>query len=223
MRKGSAAIRSGPRTTGGAINLLSTPIPQQTSGLLNVAYGNDQTVQTHAWAGGSGERSINLEAGVRWNPGALQTELVGFWNHYDNLVGTCTASSGGNCEVGDQSAGGAARVRGIEASLGYDLAQNRGWAFAVPVGLAYTHTDATFRNSFGSAFEEWGTVRSGDQLPYLPEQALNLRSGVEAERWRVNLAGNHIDATRTVAGQGSVPPASARNRRSWSTSQPVTR
>ncbi|HEY5612172.1 MAG TPA: TonB-dependent receptor, partial [Lysobacter sp.] len=57
VRKGSSAIRSGPRTTGGAINLISTPIPQQASGLVNFAYGTDQTLQTHAWAGGSGERS----------------------------------------------------------------------------------------------------------------------------------------------------------------------
>ncbi|MDQ3510562.1 MAG: TonB-dependent receptor plug domain-containing protein, partial [Pseudomonadota bacterium] len=57
VRKGSSAIRSGPRTTGGTINLISTPIPQQTSGQLNFAFGTDETVQAHAWAGGSGEQT----------------------------------------------------------------------------------------------------------------------------------------------------------------------
>ncbi|MDQ3617757.1 MAG: TonB-dependent receptor [Pseudomonadota bacterium] len=157
------------------------------------------------------EESVNLEAGLRWvadaQPGALRTELVGFWNDYENLVGTCTASTGGNCDIGYQFDGGEARVRGIEASLGYDLGRANGWSLAVPVSLAYTYTDATFRNSFSSSFEEWGTVLAGSALPYLPEQALNLQVGVESERWRVNLAGNYIDDLRTVARKGDVPAA----------------
>ncbi|MBA2238550.1 MAG: TonB-dependent receptor [Lysobacter sp.] len=148
------------------------------------------------------EESVNVETGMRWNRGELNAELVGFWNDYSNLVGTCTASSGGDCTVGDQFEAGEARVRGIEASLGYDLGRANGWQLSVPVNVAYTYTDATFRSSFESSFEEWGEVESGDELPYLPEQALNLRIGVEAERWRVNLGGNYIDSMRTVAGQG---------------------
>ena len=150
------------------------------------------------------EESVNMEAGLRWSSGALSTELAGFWNDYSNLVGTCTNSSGGDCVVGDQFDGGQARVRGIEASLAHDLGRANGWSLAVPISLAYTYTDATFRNSFSSDFEEWGSVQAGDELPYLPEQALNLKLGLEHERWRINLAGNYIDAMRTVAGQGSV-------------------
>ncbi|WP_330970687.1 TonB-dependent receptor domain-containing protein, partial [Lysobacter sp. A3-1-A15] len=48
------------------------------------------------------EESVNVEAGMRWNSGDWSTELVGFWNDYSNLVGTCTASTGGNCDIGDQ-------------------------------------------------------------------------------------------------------------------------
>ncbi|MEG3192394.1 TonB-dependent receptor family protein [Lysobacter sp. D1-1-M9] len=153
------------------------------------------------------EESVNVEAGMRWNSGDWSTELVGFWNDYSNLVGTCTASTGGNCDIGDQFDGGEARVRGIEASLGYDVGRANGWSLAVPLSLAYTYTDATFRNSFESGFDEWGEVRSGDKLPYLPEQALNVQVGVEGERWRVNLAGNYIDDLRTVASQGRVSAA----------------
>jgi outer membrane receptor for Fe3+-dicitrate len=57
VRKGSSSIKAGPRTTGGTINLISTPIPQATSGRLEFGYGTDQTVQAHAWAGGSGEHT----------------------------------------------------------------------------------------------------------------------------------------------------------------------
>ncbi len=150
------------------------------------------------------EESINVEAGLRWNRGELQTELVGFWNDYENLVGTCTASTGGNCDIGEQFEAGEARVRGVEASIGYDLGQARGWSLSVPLSAGYTYTDATFRSSFASDFEEWGAVESGDNLPYLPRHALNLRAGVVGERWRFNVAGNYIDDMRTVASQGSV-------------------
>src|SRR5690606_5894142 len=59
--KGSATVRSGPRTTGGAINFISTPVPEAgpdnaVSGLLDVAFGTDQTLQTHAFAGGNNGR-----------------------------------------------------------------------------------------------------------------------------------------------------------------------
>jgi hypothetical protein len=130
-------------------------------------------------SGADPEESLNLEAGLRWHPGAIQAELVGFWNAYDNLVGTCTASTGAGCQIGDQFDGGKARVRGIEASLAHDFGRANGWALKVPARIGYTWTDAEFRSSFSSGFEEWGTVEAGDRLPYLPEHALNLQLGVE--------------------------------------------
>ena len=57
VRKGSASIRSGPRTTGGAINLVSTPIPaEQIAGRVSLVAGQDSTYNAHAWAGGSGDQ-----------------------------------------------------------------------------------------------------------------------------------------------------------------------
>ena len=45
--KGPSAITQGPYTIGGAINLLSTPIPDETGGLLNQEFGEDKTRRTH--------------------------------------------------------------------------------------------------------------------------------------------------------------------------------
>lgn len=143
------------------------------------------------------EESVNVEAGLRWNAGAMNAEFAGFWNDYSNLVGTCTASTGGNCDIGDQFAGGKARVRGIEASFGYTAGLGNG--LRLPLRAGYTWTDAEFRSSFASSFEEWGTVESGAPLPYLPEHAFNVQVGLESERWRVNLAGNYIDDMATSA------------------------
>ena len=154
-------------------------------------------------SGSASEKSVNAEFGLRYGRDALAAELVGFVNDYSNLVGTCTASTGGNCSIGDQFDGGEARIQGIEASLGYDFGANG--PVGIPVALAYTWTDAEFRNSFSSSFEEWEDVQSGDNLPYLPEQLLHASAGLRGERWRVDLAGNYIGEMRTTAGQGSVP------------------
>lgn len=151
-------------------------------------------------SGSLSEKSVNGEFGLRWNQGALGTELVGFVNDYSNLVGTCTASSGGNCNLGDQFDGGEARVSGLEASLAYDF--NAGGAVSVPFSLAYTYTRAEFRNTFESDFEEWGDVVSGDRLPYLPEHLVHAELGLAGERWRLGLAANYLDDMRTEAGTG---------------------
>lgn len=46
--KGSSQVQYGPFTTGGAINMVSTPIPNQFSGKLNASYGTNNTLKTHA-------------------------------------------------------------------------------------------------------------------------------------------------------------------------------
>ena len=45
--KGPAAISQGPYTVGGAINLLSTPIAEESGGLINQELGQDGTSRTH--------------------------------------------------------------------------------------------------------------------------------------------------------------------------------
>jgi Fe(3+) dicitrate transport protein len=154
-------------------------------------------------SGSESEKSVNGEFGLRYGRDVLAAELVGFVSDYSNLVGTCTGSTGGNCNIGDQFDAGQARVSGLEASVSYDFGQ--GGTIAIPVSLAYTWTRAEFRESFSSSFEEWGDVESGDRLPYLPEHLLNAQAGLVGERWRVGLAANYIDQMRSVAGSGAIP------------------
>jgi Fe(3+) dicitrate transport protein len=154
-------------------------------------------------SGSESEKSVNGEFGLRYGRDVLAAELVGFVSDYSNLVGTCTGSTGGNCNIGDQFDAGQARVGGLEASVSYDFGQ--GGTIAIPVSLAYTWTRAEFRESFSSSFEEWGDVESGDRLPYLPEHLLNAQAGLVGERWRVGLAANYIDQMRSVAGSGAIP------------------
>lgn len=149
------------------------------------------------------EESLNTEVGARFDRGPLFAELIGFDNDYDNLVGTCTASTGGNCTIGDQFDGGKARVQGVEARM--EVTANAGGAVEVPFQANYTWTDASFRTSFSSGFGEWGTVNRGDALPYLPEHMFHAAAGLRGARWSGFLGVAYIDDMRTRPGQGPVP------------------
>lgn len=54
--KGPAAVAVGPRTTGGALNMVSTPIPDALSANIDVRAGSHSTVDAHLNAGDRGER-----------------------------------------------------------------------------------------------------------------------------------------------------------------------
>ena len=54
--KGSSQIQYGPYTTGGAINFVSTEIPQKFRGKISTSYGSFKTGQTHATIGNSSEK-----------------------------------------------------------------------------------------------------------------------------------------------------------------------
>ena len=130
---------------------------------------------------------------------------MAFLVDYQNLVGTCTASTGGGCSIGDQYDGGKARVHGLELTASYDAGAALGTRFALPLSAVYTWTQGEFASSFSSDFGEWGNVSRGDELPMVPEHQLTLNAGIEADRWRAYLAMNYVAEARSVAGSGPVP------------------
>ncbi len=56
VQKGTASVRQGPYTTGGVINLISTPVPPRRGFSIDAAAGSHGTGRLRAMAGGSGER-----------------------------------------------------------------------------------------------------------------------------------------------------------------------
>jgi Fe(3+) dicitrate transport protein len=54
--KGSSQIKYGPYTIGGALNLISTSIPDSLCGLISASYGSFGTNQERIWVGNSGTR-----------------------------------------------------------------------------------------------------------------------------------------------------------------------
>ncbi|WP_262423405.1 TonB-dependent receptor family protein [Brevundimonas denitrificans] len=63
VTKGPGAIKYGPLTTGGAINLFSTPIPEAAAGELELLGGTDGALRAHGWAGGWAPLGQGLEIG----------------------------------------------------------------------------------------------------------------------------------------------------------------
>jgi Fe(3+) dicitrate transport protein len=151
------------------------------------------------------ETSWNYEFGVRAGAGDWTLEVIGFLNDYTNLVGTCTASTDAGCDIGDQFAGGAAVVKGIEASASTEIGSIAAQGFAVPVSLVYTYTDAQFRTDFESDYGPWGDVSVGDRLPFVPEHQLTFGAGLRLPRFRIDGTVNLVSQARQTAGQGPIP------------------
>lgn len=70
--KGPAAISQGPYTVGGAINLLSTPVPQDSGGEVQGEYGSDNTWRAHGWYRGGGEQAAFLVETHQWRSDGYQ-------------------------------------------------------------------------------------------------------------------------------------------------------
>jgi len=150
------------------------------------------------------EDSTNWEAGFRWFGDQGTAAVIGFYSDYDNLLGTCTASTGGNCTIGDQFDGGEVKVIGVEAS--YDGEFDTPWdGVTAPVSANYTWTQTEFQNSFNSSFDPWGAVTAGDELPYIPAHQFSVTAGLRSDVWRASLTTNYVSETRSHAGQGSIP------------------
>ncbi len=156
-------------------------------------------------AGRDAEEAVNYELGVRHRTPAGELEALAFFNDYSNILGSCTASTGGGCTIGDQFDGGEVDVAGVEASANLDLAGWLGTGVAIPARLAYTFTDATFNTSFASAFGPWGQVQAGDELPYIPRQQLAASLGVDTGRLGGDVTVAWVGETRASAGAGAIP------------------
>jgi Fe(3+) dicitrate transport protein len=145
------------------------------------------------------ETSWNYEVGGRWSNADRHAELVGFFNDYQNLTGTCTLSGG--CDgglVGNQFNGGEVWVTGVEATAGITV--RLPVALTIPVSASYAWTHAVFRTGFSSDFPQFGTVEAGDSLPYVPRHQGNARVTLQHERWSLSLGATARSGMLNQAG-----------------------
>ena len=71
--KGPASITQGPYTMGGALNLISTPIPASSQGMLLGEYGSDDTWRAHGWYGGGNDKARFLAETHQWQSDGFQS------------------------------------------------------------------------------------------------------------------------------------------------------
>ena len=154
------------------------------------------------------ERSTNFETGARWTRSGERFEVVGFLNAYSNLTDICTFSNGClNDELDRQVDAGKARILGVEAFAEKTFRPGGGVTF--PTSVAYTFTQTRLLEDFRSADPQFGVVRAGDEMPYVPRHQVFATAGVESALGGVHLSATFIDTMREEAGQGEPAPGTA--------------
>ncbi|MCA9590004.1 MAG: TonB-dependent receptor [Myxococcales bacterium] len=147
------------------------------------------------------ETSVNYEAGVRYARKRARAEIVGFFNDYSNLTNICTFSNGCQAENLDrQFDAGRAQIWGGEAFA--EVEPKVAKDMSLPMRVSYTYTWTELLSGFVSGDPQFGSVRDGDELPYVPPHQLAATAGVETKRWGVAVSGTFVDRMREIAGQG---------------------
>ena len=159
------------------------------------------------------EYSVSYEAGARYMLGASRAEVIGFYNDYSNLTDVCTLASGCVAENLDrQFDAGKARIYGLEVALGHEP---RIGEFRVPFSVAYTFTRGELRNDFTSADPIYGTVKAGDELPYIPKHQLNVSAALEHRYAGVNALVGYVAPMREQAGSAAFSRSVVTDEQVW--------
>ena len=149
------------------------------------------------------EESVNLEYGIRYEADTYSAELIAFFSDYDNLLGRCRASDS-NCAVGEEFNGGQIEIGGVEFNGNFEYALTKSLSMNSQLSLTYTET--AFQNSFLSQFSQWGLVKKGDELPYVPEYVGRWQVGLGNGEWSVDAAVKYQHEMREVPGFGDLTP-----------------
>ena len=147
------------------------------------------------------EETTNYEYGLRYNQENRGFEIVGFHSDYENLLGRCRVSDFG-CNPGEEFSGGEVKISGAE--LSGSLQRNFDNDLNLTVSLNYTYTDSEFQESFLSTFSQFGLVREGDELPYLPESIARVEILLTKDDWELLGAIKYQSSMREEPGQGPI-------------------
>ncbi len=89
VQKGASQIRYGPHSTGGVINYLSTPVPEQQTTFLRAQFGEDEDFRVHAFHGNTLDTAVGrvgylIEAYVRSSGGFKVIDATPDFNNRGN-------------------------------------------------------------------------------------------------------------------------------------------
>lgn len=146
------------------------------------------------------ESSVNVESGLRYSKGNLTAELIGFYNDYQNMLGSNLAAAGGTGEL-NQFDIGKAKVKGAEFLLQFQPIP-ASYRLKLPIQLSYTYTDTEMLNSFQE--DSWSYVFKGDEIPYITKHSFNASLGAEYRWMELNLGIRYNGDMRSTPGQGKI-------------------
>lgn len=187
--KGPASVAVGPRTTGGAMNLISTPIPDAMAATADLRLGDHSTMDAHVNVGNRGER-------VSWLLETVQARSNGF----KTIEGPVGGDTG--FEVQDyiaklqlDSTPGSAVYQSLRIKLGYtDQLSNETY-----LGLTDADFSVTPYNRYAaSANDVFQSEHEQYQATYVIDTNNNWRGEITA--YRNNFIRNWY-RVRTVGGE----------------------
>jgi len=136
------------------------------------------------------EKSNGYEAGIRHYGKSVQTELVGFFTDFDNLIVRDNIGGAGNSNDGN---GGSAEVSGVEFAVRWDplSGKDTDWRLPLRASATYTRSEVTSASPSGDAESIFSGGDIGNQLPYIPEFAASAGLGLEFRRFGIYLDGTY--------------------------------
>lgn len=153
------------------------------------------------------ETSTNYEIGYRYETNTLNIQLVGFLNNYDNILGSDNLSGGG-AGTGNVFNAGKAIIKGLELNFDFDLATllDKNSVFQLPIGFAYTFTDANFQENFIGGGGDWGTdlIKKGDKIPFIAPHLFTTNFGFAYKNFNSTFIARYTSSVRVKPCQGDL-------------------
>ncbi|MZH03661.1 MAG: TonB-dependent receptor, partial [Nitrospinae bacterium] len=138
------------------------------------------------------ETSVGYELGARYKdaPKAFATEAVLFLTNFNNLI---VNDSVGGTGSGNTVNAGKVRTMGVEFQVNYDHGLAKNWAVQTPVYVAFTFTDATFREDLSSTDQEsiFAGAKKENDVPYIANEVLSFGWGLIYKKFSVNFDANY--------------------------------
>jgi Fe(3+) dicitrate transport protein len=154
--------------------------------------------RSHLRSGLDEETSLSAETGIRYfsSDRSWRAEIVAFRTDFDDLIAQPNLGAG---LAGDADNVGEVRSRGLELSASEDRQLPNGWR--MPSFFALTYTDAQITSASTSTDPEsiFSGAEKGNEVPYIPELQFSIGTGLEDERWALNLTGTYVDETFATA------------------------
>jgi Fe(3+) dicitrate transport protein len=147
------------------------------------------------------ESSVGSEIGARYAnaKNAFAAEAILFHTVIDDLI---VNDSVGGAGSGTTTNAGKVRTQGIELQVNYDPGLAKNWSFQMPLYVAATFTDATFREDLSSTDQEsiFAGAKKGNELPYIANEVVSFGMGYIYKKFSANIDANY---TAAVYADGS--------------------